>query len=164
MCPSGKPATPIEKLSMSLMNRTSSYGILEAAFGFLKIADASRRVAPQREDIGDAERLRLRQHAGRVLARRIDARHVRHRGESLLALDAVDDRQRLFAGAAAGAVGDGTEIGLQLPERRNRLFEQRPLAFRRFRRKKLERNHRPHARAPRQRYRVSTACADILSQ
>ena len=145
MCPSGNPATPIEKPSRSLMKRTSSYENSKPPSVFWKSPTppgGSPRSARMLVMPSDA---RLRQHARRVVARRIDARHVRHRGEALLALDAIDDGQRLFARAAAGAVGDRTEIGLQLAERRNRLFEQRPLAFGGFRREKLERNDRPRA-------------------
>ena len=140
--------------------------ILESAVGLLKVAGAARRIAAQRQDVGDAERPRLLEDAGGVVPRRVDARHVRHRGQSVLALDAIDDRQRLFAGAAAGAVGDRAEIRRQPRERRNRLFEQRPLAFRRLGRKKLEGNHRllRAARTPAKMSRINRMCADILSQ
>ena len=68
---------------------------------------------------------------------------MRHRDEPLLALDAVDNREGLLARAAARAVGDRAEIGVQLAERGDGLFEQRVLAFGRLRRKKFEGNHRP---------------------
>src|SRR5439155_19403082 len=67
---------------------------------------------------------------------------MRHRGQSMLALDAVHDAERLLPRAPARAVSDRTIIGLELHQRRNVLFEKISIAFLGFRREKLKRNHR----------------------
>ena len=79
MCPSGNPATPMENVSISWMKRTSWYEYSKPPSVFVKIAGAARRVAAQRQDVRDAERVRLLKHASVSLARGVHARQMRHR-------------------------------------------------------------------------------------
>ena len=141
--PFGEPRDADRKPVHFLDEPDELVGVFEAAVGLAELARAARRIAAQRQDVGDPERARLSQHARGVFTRRVDARHVRHGGEALLALYAIDDRQRRLAGAAAGAVGDRAEVRLQRAQRGDRLLEQRPFALGRLGRKKLEGNHRP---------------------
>src|SRR4030095_4887785 len=111
--------------------------VLEAAFGSDELA-AVRRIAAQREHVRDAQRSRLLEHRASLVDRRVDAREVRHRGDLVLALNAVDDAECLVASAAAGAVCDRAEIRVQRSERRNGFFEKRPLSLIGLRGKELE--------------------------
>jgi hypothetical protein len=72
---------------------------------------------------------------------------VRHRGDLVLALNPIDDAERLVAGAAAGAVGHGTEVRVQCAEGGNGFLEERPLAFIGLCREELERDDRAAHRA-----------------
>ncbi len=105
-------------------------------------AVAAGRIAAQRQDIFDADTARLRDDLADLLAGMIDAGQVEHGGEVVLALDAVHDHESLVARAAAGAVGDGTEIGLEPKQRGNGFFEQIAVAFFGFRREEFKGNDR----------------------
>jgi hypothetical protein len=72
---------------------------------------------------------------------------VRHGRQLVLTLNVVDGGERLGARAAAGAVGDRTEIGRKVAQRRNGLFEQGPLAFVGPGREELDGNRRPRGAA-----------------
>ena len=72
----------------------------------------------------------------------VDARQMRHGGQLLPALNAIDDGQCLFPRAAAGAIGHGAEIRAQLAERRNGLLEEHALSLVGPGRKELERERR----------------------
>ena len=70
-------------------------------------------------------------------------RQVRHRRDLLFPLNAVDNRQRILARAAAGAVGHRAEVGMELAQRWNRFFQQRALSLGCLGREELERHHGP---------------------
>ena len=67
---------------------------------------------------------------------------MRHGGETVLLLDAIDDHQGLIARAAAGAVGHGAKIRLGLHQGRDGFLEQVLIALGSFGRKKFKGNHR----------------------
>ena len=85
----------------------------------------------------------MRENRLRFRPRGVHAGQMRHRRQPVLALNAIDDGERLGARAAAGAVGDRTEIGRKAAQRRNGLFEQGPLAFVGPGREELDGNRRP---------------------
>ena len=115
---------------------------LEAALGFLEHAVAAGRIAAQRQDVFDADAARLGDDLADLRAGVVDAGQVEHGGEVVLALDAVHDHEGLVARAAPGAVGDGTEVGLEPQQRGNGFFEQIAVAFLRFRREEFKGNDR----------------------
>ena len=117
-------------------------GILETALGRREGPAAVWWIASKGEDIADAEIARALQHGMRLVPGGVDARQMRHGGQLLLALNPIDDGQRLLAGAAAGAIGDRAEIRAQFAERGNRLLEEDTLALVGPRRKELERDRR----------------------
>jgi len=86
---------------------------------------------------------RLLEHGAGLVDGRVHAGEMRHRGDLLLPLDPVDDRERLLARPAAGAVGDRAEVGVELPQRRDRLLEQRAFALVGPGGEELERHHGP---------------------
>ena len=143
ICPSGKPATPIEDSAERANVPDQLIRVFEPAVGLDEFARACRRVSPQREDVLDAELSRVLEHRGRLRDGRVDAGEVRHRGQPVLALDTVDDAERFFAGAAARAVGDRAEVRLQGAQLWDGCFEENSLALVRFRREKLERDDGP---------------------
>ena len=103
---------------------------------------AVRRIAAKRQDVAHPELARVRENRLRLGPRRVHARQMGHRRELVVALDSIDDGERLGARAAAGAVGDRTEIGREAAQRRHRLFEQGPLALIRSGREELDGNGR----------------------
>src|SRR5262245_9751472 len=105
------------------------------------------RIAAQRQDIAHTELPSLRENRFRFRPRGVHARQMRHGRQPVLALNAVDSGERLGARAAAGAVGDRTEIRRKVAQRRNGLFKQGPLAFVGPGREKLDGNRRPRVAA-----------------
>ena len=113
--------------------------IFEAAFGLLELR-AVRRIAAQRQNVLDSQFPRLLQHAARFGCGGVHARQVCHRRQALVALNPIDDHQRLLAGTPAGAVRHRAEIGIELAESGNRLLEQRALSLLGLRGEELEGN------------------------
>ena len=72
----------------------------------------------------------------------------------MLPLDAVHDGQGLVSRAATRAIGDGTEIGLELHQRRDGLFHQGAFALVCFGGKEFKGDHRSPGQ-PRRRKDVS---------
>ena len=134
-------------------------GVLEPAVRFHEPAAAVRRIAAQRQDVLDPQLTRLVQHPAGLVDGRVDACQMRHRRNPELPLDPVDDRERLLARAPAGAVGDGTEVGVELSQSRDRLLQQHSLRFLRLRRKELEGEDRPSGRP-----RRGEDVVDVLDQ
>src|SRR6266704_824324 len=116
-------------------------GKFEASGRGLELA-AAGRVAAQGQDIADAQRANLAEEFADLLAGGIDASQVGHAGQAVLPLDAVDDPQRLVAGAASGAVSHRAIIGPGLQQRRQRFLQQVALALVGLWRKELKRDHR----------------------
>src|SRR5213082_3513914 len=135
----GKPARLTNELHQLI-------GKLESALGHFELARAAGRVAAQRQNVVDAARARYTEVSADFLFCGVDASQVRHGGEAVLPLNAVHDRQRLVPRAAARAVGDGTEIRLELPQRGDRLFEKDALALFGLGRKKHEGDDRTFGR------------------
>ena len=124
------------------MYRTSSYQVLETAVGPDELADAARRVTPQREDVPDPKLSAPLQDRARLLNRCVHAREMRHRRDLVLPLNPVDDGKRLVAGASPGPIGNRAEIRLQLPQGGNRFLEQGPVGILRPGGEELEGDHR----------------------
>ena len=96
-------------------------GVAEPALGLDEVALAARRVAAQREDVLDPRRLDLVERRRQPLGRLADAAEVGHRLVAELVLQPPRDLHRAVAGRAAGAVGDGDEVGLQVAQLARRL-------------------------------------------
>ncbi|MDB6123995.1 MAG: hypothetical protein JWQ71_2988 [Pedosphaera sp.] len=104
-------------------------GIFKAALGPGELAVAAGRVAAQGQDVGDAECAGLLNDVAKFLAGGVDAGEMEHGRQSMLALDAVHDHQRLVARPAARAIGDRTEIRLEFEQGRDGLFQEGAVAF-----------------------------------
>lgn len=85
-------------------------GELEAADCFYEGARAARGVAAEREDVFDIAGAGFLDDVGELVAGGVDASEVHHRGAVPLALNAVDDSDGFFPGAAASAIGDGAIV------------------------------------------------------
>ena len=101
-----------ELLGPGLQDVDELVGVVEPAGRVHEVRLPRGRVAAQRQDVLDPEPRRLAEEAVHLHPREADAGDVRHRGQAVLPLQAVDDRQGLGARAAAsGAVGDRAEVG-----------------------------------------------------
>lgn len=114
-------------------------GILKAAGRGLELA-TSGRVTAQREDVFDAALPGLGEDGSEFVLRRVDAGEMHHRGEAVLALDAVHDADGLLPRAAARAVGHGAEVRAELHQLRDVFLEEVLLALVGLRREELERD------------------------
>ena len=98
----------------------------------------ARRIAAQRQHVVDPGPGDLVQHLPQPVHRLAHAAQVRHRLDAQLLLDPLGDLDRPLAGRPAGAVGHRDEVGLQAPQRAQRLA-QGALALGRLGREELER-------------------------
>src|SRR5439155_7353231 len=122
--PFRKPGDTDGKTAQVAQELHQLIGVLETAVGLLKLARAAWRIAAQGENVADAQLPRFRQIAANLFFGSVDASQVRHGGQALLALNAVDNHQGLVSRAAAGAVGDGAEVRVELLQGGNRLLQQ----------------------------------------
>ena len=122
------------------MNRTN-WLVLETAGRGDEFATAGR-VAPQRQYVPHPQRTDLAQQIPNLLLGGVYAGQVRDRRQTVFALDAVHDHQRLFARAPARPVRHRAKIRPGLEQGRDGLFQERAIAFFRLGRKELEGNHR----------------------
>ena len=137
-CPSGKPATPMQKSPCSRAKRTSWLANSKPPGAMPELATA-RRVAAQGEQVLHPQRADLPEQLADLLARGAHAGQVGHRGQAMLRLDALDDPERLVARAAAGTVGDRAVIRARLQQRGQRLLQQIAVPLLRLGREELER-------------------------
>src|SRR5580693_2672978 len=87
--------------------------VLEAAVGLDPLELPGGGVAAQREHVVDPGGAHLVERRAQLADGGADAREVRHRLQSVVLLDALDDLDRLRARGAAGAVGDRYERRLE---------------------------------------------------
>ena len=80
---------------------------------FARVHGAGRQIAAQRDQMADALALIVAQNLADVLAGRADARQVR-RGLGAGRLNLAHGVEGAVAGRAAGAEGDGKELGVEL--------------------------------------------------
>src|SRR5215831_19050674 len=111
------------KLGMFANEPDQLAGKLETARRHFELAP-SGRIAAQCQDILDTQRPNLAQQVLYLLLRRLDTRKMSDSGETVLPLNAIDDHQRLVAGAPAGTVSHRTIIRPGFEQRRDGLFEQ----------------------------------------
>ena len=103
-------------------------GEFKAAGCGLKFS-AGGRIAAQRQDVFAAERMDFFEHRAHFVARVVDAGKMGERGQAVVALDAVNDHQRLVARAAARAVGHGAKVRAGLQQRGDVFFQKRAIAL-----------------------------------
>ena len=122
-----------------LANEANQFvGVFEAALDFLKLPCPDRRITTQRQNVFDAESPRFFEDIRKLLFGRVHACQMRHCGQAVLPLDAIDDHERLVARAATGAIRDRAEVRFQRHQGGQRSFKQSAVAFLRFRGKELE--------------------------
>ena len=115
-------------------------GKLEAALRFFELAAAGGRIAAQGENISYAQRPGLEQDRAQLPGGRTDARQVEESGQMVLALDAIDDHERLFARASARAVSHRTIVRLQFLESGDGFLQKIAIPFLRPGRKEFKRD------------------------
>ena len=128
-CPSGNPATPMENEPNSRMYRTSSYEYSKPPSVATNSPSPSGG-SPRSARMFLIPSSRVCSSMARVCSI-VALTHVRCAIAviRMLPLNPIDDRQRLLAGAPAGAVGDRAEIGIELAQCRESSFpgERAPL-------------------------------------
>src|SRR5438067_11082949 len=115
-------------------------GVFESAFGLFEFAIASGGIAAQGQNIFDSQSPDLSDDVADFFAGGIDTGQMGHGRELVLALNAIDDHQGLFPGAAARAVGDGAIIGLKREQGGDGLLQEILVALIGFRRKEFKRD------------------------
>ena len=103
-------------------------GKLKAAGGGLELATAGR-IAAQGENIPATQSTDASEQFVHLFAGVVHTGEMRQGRQAVLTLNPVHNHQRLVAGAAAGAVGDGAEIRSGLNQGGDVLFEEIPIAF-----------------------------------